>query len=137
MREINFSDGREEILINGKSVFLRLADPNIYVRARKAKRNIDELLGEFDKLPEGNEEAIDLLESSDAKLKAEVNAIFDYDVSGVLFGSCSPLTPIDNEGTTYIQALFEHLMPVIEEELDKSVQASEKRIAKYTAKYQK
>lgn len=136
MRIINFSDGREEIKINGKSVFLHLADPNIYLRLNNLKKSINEMLTQLDVSPSSNEEAVKLLESIDGKIKAEINALFDYDVSDVLFGSCSPLTPVDEDGTPYIEALLDNLMPLIEEELDKSAKASEAKIRKHTAKYE-
>lgn len=137
MRVINFSDGREEIKINGKSVFLRLADPNIYMRAQKAQSAIEKLLERFDEVPQSSEEIADFLEAIDKALKEEINVIFDYDVSSVLFGGCSPLTPVDKDGTPYVKALIDHLMPIINEELNKSAKTSEAKISKYTAKYQK
>lgn len=136
MRVINFSDGREEIKINGKSVFLRLTDPNIYIRGQKAKEKIKKLLKKFDNVPETPEDAVAFLEEIDTALKEEINVLFDYNVSKVLFGSCSPLTPVDKNGTTYIEALLERLMPVIGDELEKSAEASERKIRKHTAKYQ-
>lgn len=140
MANINIDDGREAITINGdpeRVIYIQPTDFNIYSRKEKAGKEIHALLAELDKAnPENAEAFADLLDSIDKRIKEQINYIFNYDVSKPVFGACSPLMELKN-GKSYVQTFLEAIAPVIETASKKAAKASEKRIAKYTARYSK
>lgn len=140
MKNINIDDGREAITINGdpeRVIYIQATDFNIHVRNAKARKNIQGIVASLDGANPENEEAFaDLLDSVDKQIKEQINFIFNYDVSKAVFGPCSPLMEFKN-GKSYVQEFLEAIAPVIESASKKAAKASEKRIAKHTARYEK
>lgn len=140
MKNINIDDGREAITINGdpeRVIYIQPSDFNINLRNMQARQKISELLEELDNAkPETEEAFADLLDKIDTEVKAQVDHIFNYDVSAVVFGLCSPLMSLKS-GKSYIEEFLEAIAPIIEETSKKAAKASEKRIAKHTGKYDK
>lgn len=140
MKNINIDDGREAITINGdpeRVIYIQTTDFNIHLRNVQAKKNISVLLADLDKANPENEEAFaDLLDRVDKQVKEQINFIFNYDVSQPVFGACSPLMSLKS-GKSYVEEFLEAITPIIEESSKKAAEASEKRIAKHTARYSK
>lgn len=140
MKNINIDDGREAITINGdpeRVIYIHPSDFNLHLRNMQARQKISQLLEHLDNSDPQTEEAFaDLLDKIDTEVKAQVNHIFDYDVSTIVFGLCSPLMSLKN-GKSYIQEFLDAISPIIEETSKKAAEASEKRIAKHTGKYDK
>lgn len=140
MKNINIDDGREAITINGdpeRVIYIQPSDFNLHLRNVQARQKISELLEELDTAkPETDEAFADLLDKVDTEVKAQVNHIFNYDVSAVVFGLCSPLMSLKN-GKSYIQEFLDAISPIIEETSKKAAEAREQRITKHTGKYDK
>ncbi len=140
MKNINIDDGREAITINGdpeRVIYIQANDLNIKTRANQAQKNIQKYLEEIKaSRPVFPEECITFLDNADKECRKQLNFIFNYDVSTPVFGACSPLMPLKN-GKIYVEAFLEAILPEIEKIAKKAAKASEKRIAKHTARYEK
>ncbi len=140
MSNITIDDGREAITINGdpnRVIYVQATDFNIKVRAQEAQNNIKEYLKKIKKAKAKTEaECIALLTEADKECRKQLNLIFNYDVSTPVFGACSPLMPLEN-GKIYAEAFLEAIIPELDRITEKATKASEKRIAKHTARYAK
>lgn len=140
MRNINISDDRDAISINGdpeRVIYVHATDFNIKVRAQKARTEIGNMLEELEKAnPENEGVFADILEDVDKRIREQINYIFDYDVSTPVFGACSPLMALKN-GKSYVEAFLDAITPELEQIAEKAAKASEKRINKHAGKYAK
>ena len=64
------------------------------------------------------------------------NAIFNADVYDTLFNGQSPFSPVKG-GKLLFESVMNGLMPIIKKNMKAGVEASNKRIQKYTAGYTK
>lgn len=111
------------------------SDVNILKRSENAKKNIIEYIDEATKIAGtmNDEDAMEELDKIDKKIKHELNAMFDYDVSSIFFGQTHCLST--SGGITFIENFLDAVIPVIEKEFEKEIQAASDRIDKYTARY--
>lgn len=112
-------------------------DINILKRMEIAK---DEILAYIDEAStiagtEDDNAAIEKITAIDDKIKQAVNRLFNYDVSAVFFGEINCLST--SNGITFIERFLDAIIPVLEKEFSKEMDASSKRISKYTEQYHK
>lgn len=113
------------------------ADTGILKRTEDAQVNIQEALNELSSLSDdiGKKEMADKLTSIDTRIREELNALFNYDVSSVVFKKTHCIST--SNGVTFVERFLDAITPIIEKEFDKEFEASSKRIRKYTEKYHK
>jgi hypothetical protein len=139
MKPIVINTGLVDIpLVNEKGDSLGIIsfnpkDYNLAVRIKDGMEKIKEICSiEYDNM--NNEESLDLYKKCESDLREEINKIFDYDVSSVLFQNMSSLS--SSKGKLFIEQFLEGVSPVIIDEIQKEQKASEKRISKYTNHYE-
>ena len=112
-------------------------DSNIAKRGEFAKQNILAYIDEATKIAgtEDKDSAIDKISEIDEKIKQEINVLFNYDVSSVVFGATHCLST--SNGVTFVENFLEAVTPIIEKEFEKEAQASSSRVSKYTERYHK
>lgn len=113
------------------------SDTNMAKRAKAAKDNILAYINEASQIADDkNEESIiDRIAENDKKIKEEINTIFNYDVSSVIFGDTHCLST--SNGVTFVENFLDAVTPVIEQEFEKEFQAASSRISRYTERYHK
>ncbi len=113
------------------------SDTNMAKRAETAKDNILAYINEASQIADDkNEESIiDRIAENDKKIKEEINTIFNYDVSSVIFGDTHCLST--SNGVTFVENFLDAVTPVIEQEFEKEFQAASSRISRYTERYHK
>ncbi len=113
------------------------SDTNMAKRAEAAKDNILAYINEASQIADDkNEESIiDRIAENDKKIKEEINTIFNYDVSSVIFGDTHCLST--SNGVTFVENFLDAVTPVIEQEFEKEFQAASSRISRYTERYHK
>lgn len=154
MADINLNLGRhqEKIYINkplygeDRVIYIDTTDDGILLRTRDAVRKLtaamrlirqtEAELNERERKGEDvTERRLDEREKGEKIIREQVDYIFGYPVSDVVFGTTSAVAPY--EGTTYVEAFLSAIMPVISKKLQEAREASNKRIAQYTEKYDK
>lgn len=112
-------------------------DSNMAKRAETAKQNILGYIDEASKIADAEmkDAAIDKITDIDNKIKEEINTLFNYDVSSVVFGVTHCLST--SNGVTFVENFLEAIAPIIEKEFEAEQQASSKRVSKYTERYHK
>ncbi len=100
-------------------------------RTEIAQKNIDALLKEAKTAMENTdtEASYELLYKLDAKVKQEIDTMFQTNVSEVVFGGTHCLS-IGN-GKTFIERFFDSVIPVILKDSNAAMKESEKKLAKY------
>ena len=111
------------------------SDTNIAKRAVTAKDNILAYIDEASQIVDekNKENVIDELAAIDEKIKEEINTIFNYDVSAIVFGNIHCLST--SNGITFVENFLEAVTPIIEKEFEREFQAASNRISKYTERY--
>lgn len=112
-------------------------DINILKRMKIAKDKILAYIDEASTIAgiEDDDVAIEKITAIDDEIKQTVNGLFNYDVSAVFFGETSCLST--SNGITFIERFLDAIIPVLEKEFGKEMDASSKRINKYTEQYHK
>lgn len=111
-------------------------DFNMYERVEIAEKNIEELMNAAIKIADGD--GADLIKETrivelDEKIKEQLNYLFDYDVSGIIFGNKNCLNL--NHGVTFIQRFLDMIIPVIRNVVETESKESAERVGKYTNAY--
>lgn len=115
-------------------VTIDLSDVNMAKRAEVAKENIATFIDQAKDLAD-NDNMIDEIVKIDKSIKEELNTMFNYDISSVVFGETSCMSTIG--GVMFVEKFLEAVVPIIEQEFEKEGQASAKRVSKYTERYHK
>lgn len=112
-------------------------DLNMLVRCEEVEKNVLALIESVDKIVETEE--LETAEKKvieiDEKIKEQLNYLFDYDVSSVIFGNRHCLNT--NHGIPFIQRFMDMIIPVVENVVKKENKESRERISKYTKQYGK
>lgn len=132
--EIEVKNERNEHLGN---VFVNPMDVNIIVRLKEARKEINRYIEEAQKAatdaPEDKGEeyarAAELIRQIDEKIREQVNYIFNYDVSSVVFGKQHCLT--SSGGKYLVERMIDAFLPVFEKIRNIEQEASKKRLDKY------
>ena len=139
---INFEENIREITLNGnenRKIKFSPSDYAIIERFNTALKHFDEISKEMTemKISESNalEDMSNLIKIGNEKLEAEVDYIFGYQISDLVFENQSPLTFI--KGRTlfeiFIESAMEYVVKTIKEEQEKS----KAKVSKYTKEYHK
>lgn len=120
-------------------VYISPDDYNILERAKTAEKNIQEHIRDLEKqsksLSDNEEELATVISGVDQKVKKEIDYLFDYPVSEVVFGNTHCLST--RRGVYFVENLLKGIMPVIERTVSEEAAASQKRMNKYLSDYQK
>lgn len=148
MESLKFDEGYKEYMINDdpdRVIRINPSDLNMWQRCMDEMEKLghvkDELQGNVKLLEDGTVDPTDENASAEWK-KAEqgvkdcFNAIFNADVYDTLFNGQSPFSPVKG-GKLLFESVMGGLMPIIKKNMKAGVEASNKRIQKYTAGYTK
>jgi len=142
MQSIRFDDGYKEFMINddpNKIIRFDPADFGIIERFNTAMKNIEKasetIKNDIDINPQGEplselEEAAEAVAKVNKLIKDQIDYIFDSPVSDMVFGNKSPLALV--KGVPLFERFIMAAKEVIEKEVKKEMEASQKRIEKYT-----
>jgi len=142
MQSIRFDDGYKEFMINddpNKVIRFDPADFGIIERFNNALKNIEKatetIKNDIDINPQGEplselEEAAEAVAKVNKLIKDQIDYIFDSPVSDMVFGNKSPLALV--KGVPLFERFIMAAKEVIEKEVKKEMEASQKRIEKYT-----
>ena len=137
MKNLNFSDGLEEYRLNDRiTVRFNPTDVSFLEKLAAAFERMDALQEEIRAAGESltEEQIFPFARAQDAKMRECLDSLFDVPVCGALFG------PVNLYASAGGFPLWANLLVAVSEEVEASMQselrAREKRIAKYTAKYQ-
>ena len=142
MQNIRFDDGYKEFMINddpNKVIRFDPADFGIIERFNTAMKNIEKasetIKNDIDINPQGEplselEEAAEAVAKVNKLIKDQIDYIFDSPVSDMVFGNKSPLALV--KGVPLFERFIMAAKEVIEKEVKKEMEASQKRIEKYT-----
>lgn len=108
------------------------SDINFPIRAENFIKSVNELIEQAESIPEdlAEEEISKTIEDFDAKIKKEVDVLFDDDnASKVVFGNQNCLNT--SKGITFIERFIEAFMPIIKKEIAEETKKSSGRVKKY------
>ena len=142
MQSIRFDDGYKEFMINddpNKIIRFDPADFGIIERFNNALKNIEKATESLENdvnIDSKGEPLSELEEAAEAVakvnklIKEQIDYIFDSPVSEMVFGNKSPLALV--KGVPLFERFIMAAKEVIEKEVKKEMEASQKRIEKYT-----
>lgn len=142
MLNINFDEGLEEIKLNNddnRIIKFNPADYGILTRAKDAEKTIQDKLADLKdiKVDENgdvdDDTLVEQIKFVDTTIKEQINYIFNAEVADVIFNGASSLTSV--KGKFIIESFFETIMPVVTERVKEESNLSQKRVSKYTDKY--
>lgn len=111
------------------------SDFGIAQRIDDAQKKINEFLDQANSINTDGEDAVEKITSIDKGIKEEINNIFNYDVSSVVFGKTHCLS-LQN-GVSFVERVLDAIVPVVEVAIKKEMNASKNRVDKYTKQYHK
>ena len=136
--ELTVDDGRIKVPVKnnyGDEIgvfYFNPTDINILDRYNKAIEDFENVADTVSKIDvENNDE----LAKATEQVYAICNYIFDGDVANAFFGKINPFTPIN--GMLYFEKVIDSISQFISAQIDKENAQVEKRIKKYTKKYEK
>lgn len=139
---INFEENVREITLNGdenRKIKFSPSDYAIVERFNTAQEHFKTISKEMSdiKISEDNslEDMSNLIKIGNEKLKAEVDYIFGYPISNVVFENQSPLTFI--KGRTLFEIFIESAMKYVVETIKEEQEKSKEKVSKYTKRYHK
>lgn len=144
MEKIKISSSAKEYLLVDENdnelgtIRVDVTDFGFFNRAKEAEKNITEIMKRMEQLQRqhvGTEEAFEQLAQYDKEVKEQMNLMFDYDVSSVVFGNKNCLS-IGN-GETFIARFLKAILPVIKKDIEKEQKKSVQKMSKYTKGYVK
>lgn len=144
MEKIKISSSAKEYLLVDENdnelgtIRVDVTDFGFFNRAKEAEKNITEIMKRMEQLQRQHvetEEAFEQLAQCDKEVKEQMNLMFDYDVSSVVFGNKNCLS-IGN-GETFIARFLKVILPVIKKDIEKEQKKSVQKMSKYTKGYVK
>ena len=145
MQSLRFDEGHKEFCINddpNRVIRFNPSDYGIIERFNKARKEIlaemEKIQKDFDLKPDGSpdvpegelEETAGIIEKVRKLICDKIDYIFGSPVSEVAFGKQSPLSSV--KGVPLFERFIQAAQPIIEEEVRKEQEASQKRVSKYT-----
>lgn len=116
-----------------------VTDFNFFTRAKEAEKAIENALQELKALTQNNvmsnEEKLVEFSKLDTKVKAQINFMFDYDVSSVVFGNKHCLS--FGNGEMFLHRFLKAVVPAIKRDIANEQNKSRQKIQKYTKRYHK
>ena len=124
---------------NGKLlcvITFNTTDLNMMNRIKAMEAKVQEAMPFIEEF-QTDEEAIAFLESNvlpetDKKIRAIIDEAFGAKICDKVFGTTNCLSP-GPDGTTYVERFIDMIAPAIAEGYAEALEASEKRISKYTS----
>ena len=135
MRNLEINKGYKEYTINGdeaKVIRVKTTDFSLIDNLRNFEKKVITVAEELDELKNTDDADVILekIKAADKKVKAELDMIFDDNVSEVVFGSMNCLSYTDGQPVAY--GFIEAIIPEIEKDLKAEGKAAQKRIEKYS-----
>lgn len=115
-----------------------VTDFEFFNRTKEAEKKITEAVKKLEQLQKQNvavEEAFAELSVLDKEVKEQLNQMFNYDVSSVVFGNKNCLSIAD--GKMLVARFMEAIVPVIKRDIEKEQKKSVQKMSKYTKGYVK
>lgn len=144
MEKIKISSSAKEYLLvdeNDKElgvIKVDVTDFGFFNRAKEAEKNITEIMKKMEQLQSQHvemEEVFEQLAQYDKEIKEQLNNMFDYEVSSVVFGNKNCLS-IGN-GETLVARFMKAVLPAIKKDIEKEQKKSLQKMSKYTNGYVK
>ena len=136
MQSISFDEGYKEFAINGdENRVIRFNPKDFGILTRMEETFSD--FGELEqKLKDSTEENFtSVLKEAEETVYAKMDSIVNADVHDIIFNHQSPISLVGGE--FLFMRVINAIVPIVEKEVKKEMQASEKRMSKYTGKYNK
>lgn len=137
MINIELEDGFEEVVINNdesRTFKFNPSDYNIIGKLVTFEKRIKEKFSKFNFEGSNEEETWEKVLEMDKTIKEELDNILGKGTSDAVFNGTNCLLSINGEPVIF--TFFEKIAPIITERIEKEVKESEKKIYKYTSKYE-
>ena len=136
MQNINFHEGYKEFSINGDEKRVIRFNPKDFGILTRMEDTLSDF-GEIEKkLKESNDDNLTaVLKEAEKSVHEKIDEIFNADVHDIIFNNQSPISLVGGE--FLFMRVIKAIIPIVEKEVKKEMQASEKRMSKYTEKYHK
>lgn len=129
---------KEEVVkyrISGTDGYIEIhpGDIELPKRLQKAERAISEYAStKLRKINTKNiDETFEILEATDNFIKEQINYIFGYDISSIIFGSSSSIS-ITIDGEYYFECFLNAIIPILEKEYKQRIKKLDLRVKSYT-----
>lgn len=140
MKSLNFDTGVNEYLINGdesKVIRIDTTDFALFDRAKKASEIIDKLSNDYRNADvKTDEQANEIFVKADKDIREQINYIFGYDVSTVVFGITNCVS-VTKSGHMLFENFLNAVIPVIKEDMQEAMKKQNERVNKYTSQVHK
>lgn len=142
MEKIKISTNRKEYQICDENdnelgvIKVDVTDFNFFTRTKETEAVIEKTLRELEELAAkgiSNEDKLIEFTKLDEKIKKQLNYMFDYDVSSVVFGNQHCLSL--GNGEFFLERFMSAIVPVIKNDIAKEQMKSKQKISKYTKGY--
>ena len=136
MQNINFDEGYKEFSINGDEKRVIRFNPKDFGILTRMEDTLSDF-GEIEKkLKESTEDNLtEVLKEAEKSIHKKIDEIFNADVHEIIFNHQSPISLVGGE--FLFMRVIKAIIPIVEKEVKKEMQSSEKRMSKYTEKYHK
>lgn len=144
MEKIKISTNRKEYQICDENdnelgvIKVDVTDFNFFARTKETEAVVEKTLRELEELAAkeiSNEDNLMEFTKLDEKIKKQLNYMFDYDVSSVVFGNQHCLSL--GNGELFLERFMTAIVPVIKNDIAKEQRKSKQKISKYTKGYVK
>ena len=134
---------KEYMIVNEKDeelgvIRINMTDFDFFNRTKEAEKQIMSIMQRFKELHGKNletEEIFASISELDKEIKEQLNYMFDYDVSSVVFGNTNCLSIGD--GQPFVTRFLQSIIPVIKRDIEKENRQSKQKMSKYTKRYHK
>lgn len=134
MQSINFSTGIKEYAVNGDEnnvIRINVSDLNISKRYQEASEKIEKLAEKYKNVSKPTPEQ---LAEADKEVRTQLNYVFDSDVCTPAFGNTNCFSPVA-DGHFLFEAFMEAFLPLIQQDMQATANASKIHIGNKTEKY--
>ena len=134
---------KEYMIVNEKDeelgvIRINVTDFDFFNRTKEAEKQIMSIMNRFKGLHGKNletEEIFASISELDKEIKEQLNYMFDYDVSSVVFGNTNCLSIGD--GQPFVTRFLQSIIPAIKRDIEKENRQSKQKMSKYTKRYHK
>ena len=136
MQSISFDEGYKEFAINNDENRVIRFNPKDFGILTRMEDTLSDFEALEKKLKDGNEEEFtNNLREAEKVVHEKIDSIFNANVHDIIFNHQSPISLVGGE--FLFMRVIEALIPIVEKEVKYEMQKSEKRMSKYTEKYNK
>ena len=115
---------------------INVTDFDFFNRAKEAEKKISEIMERFEQFRKEHlsiEDTFEQLAVFDKEIKEQLDNMFDYDVSSIVFGNKNCLSITDGE--LFVNQFMNAILPMIKKDMAKEHEKSQKKISKYLEGY--